>query len=654
MQPLRVSQRSVLVLIGFLGVGLCARGTEPRWQSLGGPMAGGPVSAISAEIGGQTVYAGTGNRIYRSTDAGDSWTSASIGLPDQPVQALAIDPVSTSVVYAGTAAGLFRTIDGGLSWKPTSAGGGTASVTAIAISRTVPPIVYAASTAGVLKSVDSGLTWKTSLAFSASAVAIDPEFPANVYAAFPNMIYRTVDGGENWTLASYGFSAPIAAGAGGRLFASTAGPSGGIWTSPDRGATWSEAAFAFGVTSIAMNPLNTQILWAGVSDPLFLSPGVEKSIDGGLTWSYGGLSGQSLVLSLAFGETDDATVFAGTNDPEGVFRLRKGESNWLPLTPHFANLPAAALAVASDSTVHVGTELGVFLKRPGLDWERAAPLGGPVDAVAIDPNSPGRIYAIAEAVPGPRFTIHSGLFQSIDGGVTWSLVLSSPVRSVAFDPSVPSTVYAGGGHAPALFSGGGVFKTSDGGTKWTISNDGLCSDTGTIPFCKDIFSLAVDPQSPSTVYAGDAGTIYKTGDAGAHWSSVEDGLNGFIASLAIDPFSSSTVYAGGPSAGLLKTTDGGINWVVVVGLSGRQIFSVVVEPLSRTVFAATDSGVFRSDDDGETWNEFNDSLTGFPVSAVAIGPNHTLYAATQDGVFAISILTRGEEKRPPARVVKAR
>jgi photosystem II stability/assembly factor-like uncharacterized protein len=613
----------------------------------------GPVPAISAEIGGQTVYASTGNRIYRSTDAGDSWTSAGVGLPDKPIQAIAIDPVSPSVVYAATAAGLFRTIDGGLSWKPTSAGGGTASVAAIAVSRTVPPIVYAATTAGVLKSVDSGQTWKTTLALSASAVAIDPELPANVYAAFPNMIYRTADGGENWTPASFRFSAPIAAGAGGRLYASTAGFSGGIWTSPDRGATWTQAAFAFGVTSIAVNPLNPLTLYASVSDPLFLSRGVRKSLDGGLSWSYGGL-GERLVLSLAFGEKDDATVFAGTNDREGVFRLREGESNWLPLTPHFANLPAAAVAIASDSTVHVGTELGVFLKRPGLDWERATPLGGPVDAVAIDPNSPGRIYAIAEAVPGPRFTVHSGLFQSIDGGVTWSLVLSSPVRSVAFDPTVPSMVYAGGGHAPALFSGGGVFKTSDGGTKWVASNDGLCSDGGNPLSCKDIFSLAVDPQSPSTVYAGDAGTIYKTSDAGAHWSPVEDGLNGFVASLAIDPFSSSTVYAGGPSAGLLKTIDGGTNWIVVVGLSGRQIFSVVVEPLSRTVFAATDSGVFRSDDDGETWNEFNDGLTGFPVSAVAIGPNHTLYAATQDGVFAVSILTRGEEKRPPARVVTAR
>jgi photosystem II stability/assembly factor-like uncharacterized protein len=205
-----------------------------------------------------------------------------------------------------------------------------------------------------------------------------------------------------------------------------------------------------------------------------------------------------------------------------------------------------------------------------------------------------------------------------------------------------------------LFSGGGVFKTTDGGTKWFASNDGLCPEPGTVQFCAAISSLAVDPQNSQTVYAGSFRTIYKSNDAGAHWSSVKDGLDDYVVSLAFDPLSSPTVYAGGPGAGLLKTTDGGTNWIVVAGLSGRQVFSVVGDALSRTVFTATDSGVFRSDDGGGSWNEFNDGLTGFPVSAVVIGPNHTLYAATQDGVFAISILTRGEEKRPPARVVTAR
>src|SRR5437764_770349 len=101
MHLLRLPVRHVLAVVGFVGFGICVTATQQDWQSLGGPMAGGPVPAISAEIGGQTVYAGTGNRIYRSTDAGDSWTFAGVGLPDKPIQALAIDPVSPSVVYAG-------------------------------------------------------------------------------------------------------------------------------------------------------------------------------------------------------------------------------------------------------------------------------------------------------------------------------------------------------------------------------------------------------------------------------------------------------------------------------------------------------------------------------------------------------------------------
>jgi photosystem II stability/assembly factor-like uncharacterized protein len=60
-----------------------------------------------------------------------------------------------------------------------------------------------------------------------------------------------------------------------------------------------------------------------------------------------------------------------------------------------------------------------------------------------------------------------------------------------------------------------------------------------------VFSLAIDPQNPNTLYAGGGAGVFKTTDGGASWSAVNSGLTSLlVTSLAIDPQNSNTVYAG--------------------------------------------------------------------------------------------------------------
>ena len=100
---------------------------------------------------------------------------------------------------------------------------------------------------------------------------------------------------------------------------------------------------------------------------------------------------------------------------------------------------------------------------------------------------------------------------------------------LAIDPQKPSTLYAGTDH--------GVFKSTDGGAAWSAVNTGLPS-TG-------VDALAIDPATPSTLYAGGGGGVFKSTDGGAAWSAINTGLTTpWVGALAIDPVTPSTLYAG--------------------------------------------------------------------------------------------------------------
>src|SRR5262245_3779016 len=119
------------------------------------------------------------------------------------------------------------------------------------------------------------------------------------------------------------------------------------------------------------------------------------------------------------------------------------------------------------------------------------------------------------------------------------------IRSLAIDPQTPTTVFAG-------TAGGGVFRSLDGGTSWAAMNVGL-TDTS-VPV------LAIDPQTTSIVYAGTAQSgVFRSTDGGATW--VQRGLSSLsVASLAIDPQTASSIYAGTTSGGVFHSVDGGGSW----------------------------------------------------------------------------------------------
>jgi photosystem II stability/assembly factor-like uncharacterized protein len=140
---------------------------------------------------------------------------------------------------------------------------------------------------------------------------------------------------------------------------------------------------------------------------------------------------------------------------------------------------------------------------------------------------------------------------------------------------MPTTIYAG--------TLDGVFKSVDGGANWSSFNTGLADN--------HVIVLAIDPTTPTTIYAGanDSCCVFKSTDGGAKWSASYDDMDwsSGILALAIDPTKPTTIYAGTFNLGVFKSTDGGENWSILKnGMSANVVNALVINPKTPTTLYA--------------------------------------------------------------------
>jgi photosystem II stability/assembly factor-like uncharacterized protein len=164
-------------------------------------------------------------------------------------------------------------------------------------------------------------------------------------------------------------------------------------------------------------------------------------------------------------------------------------------------------------------------------WTNIGPDAGNVYALVVDSQNSRTLYASTD----------SGLFKTSDRGANWSMV-SSPKGldgwplSLAVDPQTSGTIYAG-------LCGDRVYKSTDGGASWRAAGGEMQDYLTWLPLPG---SLAIDPQNPATLYAVMHHGVYKSTDGGASWSAATAGLPlglDAVPMLAVDPKNSGTVYA---------------------------------------------------------------------------------------------------------------
>lgn len=582
-----------LLGLAFAGIGQRAS-AQAVWTQLGPE--GGRVTAVAIHpVTPTTVYAGTvGGGIYRSTNAGSTWTAVNSGLLDGldrlpvAVGALMIHPVLPSIIYAGTqgGAGLYRSTDGGQTWLAATSGLPATAVYALAIDPQNPSIVYVGSWGlGVFRSVDGGVSWSgTALTGRfVEALAIDPATPSIVYAGTNTGVFRTADSGANWAAANSGLPGTVPA-----------------------------------VRALAINPATPTTLYAA------LSSGVFRSLDGAATWTATTLAGS--IFELAIDPQMPTTILAGART--GMFRSVNAGANWTAINTGLQTfsaldppyVSAVALNPMTPTTIYVGLRSGgpgVFKSTDsGASWaaSNTGMRATGVPAVLIDPSTPSVLYVATRG---------DGVHRSHDDGATWTPLKAgsgADITALAVNAAATPTFFAGTDE-------GNVYRRTSGTDIWTRVSTGLPA--------RQVTALATDPAAPAVVYAGtlDRG-VYRSLNLGTTWAPL--GLaNQQIATLAVDPLTPSNLYAG-TSHGFFRSTDSGANWTsATTGLSGGALTLVVDPVVPSTLYAGNGFGVFRSLDSGSTWTLSKTGLTLSPVHALAIDPSDTriLYVAGEGGVF---------------------
>jgi photosystem II stability/assembly factor-like uncharacterized protein len=207
--------------------------------------------------------------------------------------------------------------------------------------------------------------------------------------------------------------------------------------------------------------------------------------------------------------------------------------------------------------------------------------------------------------------------------------IGGAVRSLAVDPSTPSTVYAG--------TEQGVMKSTDAGTTWRAANKGISKTVVT--------GFVIDHANPATVYVATWDGVFKSFDAGANWNRC--GLPGFtMLSIAADPYNSRVLYAAGSrvepyASHVFRTTDGGKTWTPIdEGLPRGGAVRLAVAPTNPpTLYLGLDGyGVFKRTRKAwtRTANTGRTYSNGTTVLSLVVDPQNpsTVYAAFFfDGVF---------------------
>ena len=606
---------------------------------------------------------GFGNGVYKSTDAGRTWTH--LGLDDtQHIGKIAVDPRNPDVVFvaaighlyaANAERGVFRSKDGGRTWQKVLYKDENVGAVEVVIdpadsrvvyaglwnTRRPPWFVYAPTNGpggGIYKSTDGGSTWQQLTAglppagIGRTGIAVAPSNPRRVYAVVDCLVPDP--------------SAPPpppAPQAPGRPSPPPPGQ-GGVFRSDDAGATWrrvgaDQALWGRGwyFEKITVDPHDPDIVYVP-------NVAVNRSRDGGATWdvirgSPGGDDYHQVwinpdnpdILIVASDQGAIITRNARTADPRAMTW-----SSWLnqptAQTYHASvdyRFPYWVVGAQQDSGAVAVRSRGKFAQISQRDWE---PIGaaGESGYAAGDPLHPGVIYG----GDGSRWDLETNLSvpntsapkgsETDRGDWTQPLVLS------AADP-----------HA-LYYASQFLFKTTDGARTWIqISRDLTRPDPG-IPPSLDataaaatdrngkrgvIYAVAPSPLRAPLIWIGtDDGLIQITTDDGATWRDVTPAAIrawSRVTGIEASHFDADTAYASVDRHQLqdfapyiYRTRDQGRSWQPITqGLpDGVYVHVVKEDPLRRgLLFAGTERGAFVSFDDGERWQPLQRNL---PVTSV--------------------------------------
>ncbi|HEX5966481.1 MAG TPA: SBBP repeat-containing protein, partial [Pyrinomonadaceae bacterium] len=598
-----------------------------------------------------TLYSGHGSpegrgKLNKSTNGGASWTPITNGVPFGVVRALIADQSTTSTLYAVIeGSGVFKTINGGANWTSSNNGFGSVNVQSLVAHPTNSAIMYAGTSGFAsqdafvtkLNSTGSGLLFSTYLggSFGDSGTGIATDSAGNIYVAgeTSSKNFPTVNAFQSSVANDNCFSG----------FVTKINPAVPSYVfSTYLGGSSCDTAYALALDSAANVYVAGQTRSPDFPTANAFQPLIGDAFGGDAFVTKLTTTGSVVYSTFLGGDSlDSSRGIAVNSSGEAIVAGNTTSSNFPTVNPiqGFNSEGNTDAFVAKFNSQGSALVYSTYL---GGEWDEFS------RGIAVDAAGNAHVVGTTNSrnfpvVPGALRT-RSTLFKSIDGGVKWSndnygldFGINSAITDLIVHPTQPSTIYAG--------TLSGVYKSTNGGRTWSASNNGL-----NIP---RVTRLLMDPSTPSTLYAAaqefDSFNfgVYKSTDGGATWNLRKNGMsNGEIVSLAIDPVTPNTLYAGtttGTQSGgqVFKTTDGADNWAPVGIVPASSFISMAVDSHNHTtIYGAApvnEGAVFKTVDGGATWNPVGLSQTGALGRSVAVSP-HTpglLYLRKSffDGIF---------------------
>ena len=604
-----------------------------------------------------------GDGIYRSSDAGRTW--AHLALDDaQQIPDLAVDPHDANRLYAAVLGhpfgassqrGLYRSTDGGRTWNRILYVDDDTGASFVRLDPQNSQVIYAGM-------------WN---------VRAGPWEDNNVYNGKKGGLFKSTDGGEHWRHLTDGLpddlsqlDVVIAPSNTNRLYATIATTEDGayssaaglgVFRSDDAGEHWYRVttdprpALRIGGGDLALlkvDPHNADLLYSATTV-------MQKSVDGGVHWmslhgSPGGDDYQNLWIN-----PDDSQRIAVVSDQGGIITVNGGAtwSSWL-------NQPTAQL-------YHIGVsdtfpyrlcsgqqESGsVCISSRGNDGEITLREWHPVGVIEYgyaipDPLDPDLIFGSGRNVV-TKTHLSTGQVQDIT-----PIPLSGPdtrvdrTEPLLFAPRDPHRMY---------YTANRVYESLDRGQTWRVispdltrENPGVPSSVGTQHSPKvekqrgAIYAASASPLQDGLLWAGtDDGLVWVTFDDGQHWQNVTPpALTAWskITQIEASHFDAQTAYVSvsrfrvdDSNPYIYRTRDGGKTWSPIdMGLPRDAAVNAVREDTVRRglLFAATETAVWSSLDDGEHWFSVQLNLPHTSMRDLAIH-DHDLIVATHGRAFWI-------------------
>ena len=698
------------------------------WRNIGPE---GNRFSSAAGIPGQpyTYYVGAASGgIYKTTDGGVNWDEMFDDQPVQSIGSLAVSVADPNIVWAGTGEGKIRShisVGQGV-YKSTDAGGSwtlmglepTGRIPRLATHPTNPDIVFVCALGhsygpqperGVFRTMDGGESWEHVLFIDedtgCSDIAMDPSNPRVLFAG-------------TWQLEIHTW---------GRT---SGGPGGGLHVSRDGGDTWEKLngpdntiglpTKPVGKVAVAIAPSNPRRVYAmletGDGIPWNGEPTEDgqlwRSEDGGRTWSlitrnrnamgrphyYSRVvispddEDEAYFLTASFtvstdgGRTLDVTprprapggdhhdmwidpadtdrmivahdqgLSISINRGKTWFRQRLTNAQMYHVTVDNA-VPYNVLGNKQDEPTYRGPSNSRILGVRGINhipramWHHVG--GGESGWATPDPTDPNIVWSSASGsgmVGGivVRYEEERRQYRAVEvwpeqsrgpaSGVRYRFVWDAPVH---ISPHDNNTVYVGSQH---------VHRTRNGGQSWeAISPDltlndqsrmglsgGLTGDNIGVEYAGVVFGIAESPIEAGLIWAGtNDGRVHVTRDNGANWTDVTgnvDGLPEWIAvrSIAASRYDAGTAYiaADGHQVNIrdphvYRTRDFGASWEKITDGIPPSMLSytkVIAEDPVRPglLYVGTENAIYVSFNDGDEWQPLQNNLPAAPVSGIVI------------------------------------